>query len=63
MKRLQEYYGTIAGEIEKTLKKKGVKIEDVDRGLSQLEATKTEYHKKISDARGRLMFFAFLCRP
>jgi hypothetical protein len=52
-KRLQEYYGAIAGEIEKTLKKKGVKKEDVDRGLSRLEATKTEYHKKISDARER----------
>ena len=53
VKRLQEYYGTIAGEIEKTLKKKGVKKEDVDRGLSQLEATKIEYHKKIGDARDR----------
>jgi len=53
VKRLQEYYGTIAGEIEKTLKKKGVKKEDAGRGLSRLEATKTEYHKKISDARDR----------
>jgi len=53
MKRLREYYGTIAGEIEKTLKKKGVKKEDVDRGLSRLEATKTEYHKKTGDARDR----------
>ena len=53
VKRLQEYYGTIAGEIEKTLKKKGVKKEDIDRGLSRLEATKTEYHKKIGDARDR----------
>ncbi|MEA1935523.1 MAG: hypothetical protein U9M96_01730 [Thermodesulfobacteriota bacterium] len=53
VKRLQEYYGTITGEIEKTLRKKGVKKEDVDRGLSQLEATKIEYNKKISDARDR----------
>jgi len=54
VKRLQEYYGAIAFETEKTLKKKGVKKkEDVDRGLSRLEATKTEYHKKIGDARDR----------
>ena len=53
MRRLREYYGTIAGEIEKTLKKKGIKKEDFDRGLSQLEATKTEYHKKTGDARDR----------
>ncbi|MDO9527742.1 MAG: hypothetical protein Q7J27_01120 [Syntrophales bacterium] len=53
LKRLQEYYGTIAREIEKTLKKKGLKKEDIDRRLSRLEATKIEYRKKISDARDK----------
>ncbi|MCD6570507.1 MAG: hypothetical protein J7L53_07370 [Deltaproteobacteria bacterium] len=53
LKRLQEYYSTIAREIEKALKKKSYREEDVKRELSRLEATKIEYYKKITDARGK----------
>lgn len=51
LKRLQEYYQALAGEIEKRLRKKGDDPEEQRRALSQLDATKTDYFKKIQDAK------------
>lgn len=53
LKRLQEYYATIAREIEKNIMKKGCGEEGVKLGLSRLEATKIEYHRKIRDVCDR----------
>ncbi|MDI6776737.1 MAG: hypothetical protein QMD03_05765 [Syntrophales bacterium] len=53
LKRLQEYYTTIAGEIEKNIMKKGCGEEDVKLGLSRLEATRIECHRKIRDVCDR----------
>jgi hypothetical protein len=51
--RLQEYYLTLAGEIEKRLKKKVHDPEERERAISRLEATKTDYFKKIQDAQDK----------
>lgn len=51
--RLQEYYLTLAGEIDKRLKKKGHDPEERERAISRLEATKTDYFKKIQDAQDK----------
>ncbi len=51
--RLQQYYLTLAGEIEKRLQKKGHDPEERERAFSRLEATKTDYFKKIRDARDK----------
>ena len=51
--RLQQYYLTLAGEIEKRLQKKGHDSEERGRAISRLEATKTDYFKKIQDARDK----------
>lgn len=51
--RLQQYYLTLAGEIEKRLQKKGHDPEERARAISRLEATKADYFKKIQDARDK----------
>lgn len=52
LKRIQEYYGTLAGEIETSLgKRKNDEAGARERAVSRLEATKIEYLKKIQDIR------------
>jgi hypothetical protein len=51
--RLQQYYLTLAGEIEKRHQKKGQDPEERERAISRLEATKADYFKKIQDARDK----------
>jgi len=51
--RLQEYYLTLAGEIEKRRRKKGHDPGEQERAVSRLEATKADYLKKIQDARDK----------
>jgi len=51
--RLQQYYLTMAGEIEKRFQKKGHNPEERERSTSRLEATKADYFKKIQDARDK----------
>ncbi|MDI9571361.1 MAG: hypothetical protein QM278_11735 [Pseudomonadota bacterium] len=51
--RLQGYYRTLAGEIEKRRRRKGHDPEEQERALSRLEATKADYLKKIRDARDK----------
>jgi hypothetical protein len=51
--RLQQYYATLAGEIEKRVEKKGHDPEERARSISRLEATKADYFKKIQDARDK----------
>ena len=53
LKRLQNYYMTLASEIEKRLRKKGRDQEEVQKAASRLEATKADYLKKIQDARDK----------
>ncbi len=51
--RLQQYYLTLAGEIEKRLQKKARDPEERERAMSRFEATQTDYFKKIQDARDK----------
>jgi hypothetical protein len=51
--RLQEYYLTLAGEIEKRLKKKSHDPEEQERAVSRLEATKSDYFKKVQDVQDK----------
>jgi hypothetical protein len=51
--RLQQYYLTLAGEIDKRLQKKERDPEERKRAMSRLEATKADYFKKIQDARDK----------
>lgn len=53
IRRLHEYYETIAGEIQKKIDKKGLAGPEKEKELSRIEATRGESRRKILDQRDR----------
>ncbi|MBA4396857.1 MAG: hypothetical protein C0394_05680 [Syntrophus sp. (in: bacteria)] len=53
LERLQEYYGAIAREIEKSAKKRPAGEEGQEKAVGRLEAARLEYEKKIQDVRDK----------